>query len=454
MTGVDITFSKRVTADGNVNQFFDATTGTLTANNTICKTGRGNLTLAGGTAIDLNNSISVLPGSFVIQGAFTATNDLTASCNVTLSGIGILDGVANQRIDAVAGILTISSTLTKATNNLTLGGGTVIDIDNTITVVTGSLTIEDAFYATNNLIAGGNITLSGAAYLDGSGDQTIDAAGGTLTISSSLTKSTNNLTLGGDTAIHIDNTITVTGGSLTIKDAFCTTNNLIAGTDITLSGAAYLDGSGDQTIDAAGGTLTISSTLTKATNNLTLGGDTAIDLNGPVVVTAGSLTIQDAANIAANLTAGTGITLLGKATFDGIAAQAIDAGAGTLTANDTITKTGMGNLVLSGHDSQLRRSVRVSQGNLELRGNFFVRKNLYASQRVTLSNVIFNGKGEQKIRAKTIKIEGSIQKKTSGELILSCRELILSMSASSFQNHSPIRAGKGDIIVKISKPKY
>ena len=96
----------------------------------------------------------------------------------------------------------------------------------------------------------------------------------------------------------------------------------------------------------------------------------------------------------------------------------------------------------------------VAHGNLELRGNFFVRVKLsMASQQVTLSNVIFNGKGMQKIRAKTIKIEGSIQKKTSGDLILSCRELILPKCASSFPNHFSIQAGKGDIIFRTLKPR-
>ena len=61
----------------------DAVGGTLTVDALLNKTGAGNLTLGGGTAIDLNATVDVDAGNLVIEDNATAAADLLASGDIT-----------------------------------------------------------------------------------------------------------------------------------------------------------------------------------------------------------------------------------------------------------------------------------------------------------------------------------------------------------------------------------
>ena len=112
-----------------------------------------------------------------------------------------LRGRLAQRIDA--GTTLTAAALTKTgTGNLNLAGS-AIDLNGTVDVNAGSLTIENAFSAAGNLLASVNVSLAGAGTLDGVAGQRVDAEGGTL-VSLALTKTgAGNLTLAGDTLIDL-----------------------------------------------------------------------------------------------------------------------------------------------------------------------------------------------------------------------------------------------------------
>ncbi|MEQ8660516.1 MAG: hypothetical protein RLW62_06835, partial [Gammaproteobacteria bacterium] len=331
-----------VTLDGVVAQRLDAEGGTLTTD-ALSKAGAGDLTLGGGTAIDLNGTVDVDAGNLVIEDAASVAGDLLASGDVNLGAVAItLDGAA-QRVDAEGGTLTTAGLTKTNAGNLTLGGGTAIDLNGTVDVDAGNLVIEDAFTAAGDLLASGDLTLTGAAgTLDGGVAQRVDAEGGTLRTDGLTKTGAGNLTLGGATALDLDGTIDVDNGNLFIEDAFSAAGDLIASGDVSLAAAATLDGAGAQLVDA-GASLLAQSTLAKtAGTDLTLSGTVAIDLADDVAVAVGDLVVSEAFSAAGDLTAGTDVQLDGAGTLDGNATQRIAASGGTLSAADTLTKSGAG----------------------------------------------------------------------------------------------------------------
>ena len=172
------------------------------AGNTITKTTSGNLTLNGGTKVDLDGAVDVRMGGLTVTGGPLDAEGLLkagglvhlqGSSNnlygdVTGNGITFDNAVeadgGNQLFDATVGILLAGNTITKTTaGNLTLGGDTDIDLHGTVEVQDGSLFIEDDFHASADLLASQDITFAGSTVngeLDGIGDQRIDAQTGTL----------------------------------------------------------------------------------------------------------------------------------------------------------------------------------------------------------------------------------------------------------------------------------
>jgi len=152
----DLIFWDKVIANGTGNQAFDADgAGTdLIADDDIIKTTAGNLTLSAGTGAG---------SEIYLAGDVTTTDG-----DITLWDQVIANGSDSQRFDAVGGKLWATDTITKTTTgNLNLGGDDAIDLDGTVDVDAGSLTIEDDFSAAADLIASENVTLEGAATLDG-----------------------------------------------------------------------------------------------------------------------------------------------------------------------------------------------------------------------------------------------------------------------------------------------
>ncbi|MHC4740019.1 MAG: autotransporter outer membrane beta-barrel domain-containing protein, partial [Planctomycetota bacterium] len=129
----------------------------MDADGSITKITAGDLTLGGATAIRLG-------GDVLGTTDFDAADTITFEDNVTADG-------DTQRFDAGDGALWAKGTITKTTaGDLALGGDADIDLDGTVDVDDGSLTIEDDFSAAADLIASENVTFEGSvvnATLDG-----------------------------------------------------------------------------------------------------------------------------------------------------------------------------------------------------------------------------------------------------------------------------------------------
>jgi filamentous hemagglutinin family protein len=419
MAGSGIVLGSAVTADGTGNQTFDAGSGILSATGTITKTTAGNLTLGGAAGVNLGGTVEVQNGALAIEDAFTGQGDITASGDVTLAA-ATLDG-ADQRIDAVGGTLSASGAITKTTaGNLALGGDGGIDLGGVVQVQSGALAIEDAFTGQGDITASGDVTLGGAATLEG-GDQRIDAVGGTLSAGDTITKTiAGSLTLGGAAGIDLGGTVEVQDGTLAIEDPFTGQGNITAGSDVTLGGAATLEG-GDQRIDAVGGMLAAGDTITKTTaGSLALGGAAGIDLGGTVEVQDGALAVEDAFTGQGDVTASGDVTLAAGATLDG-ADQRMDAIGGTLSAAGAITKTTAGSLVLGGGTGiDLGGTVEVQSGALQIEDAFTGQGNITASSDVTLNSAATLEGGNQRIDAVggTLSAGDTITKTTAGNLAL------------------------------------
>ncbi|NVM24006.1 MAG: hypothetical protein HWN68_19780, partial [Desulfobacterales bacterium] len=170
----------------------------------------------------------------------------------------------------------------------------------------------------------------------------------------------------------------------------------------TFAAPVTADGTAAQTFDATTGTLLAKNTVNNAVGDLTLAG-TAITLNE---------------NVSA-----VGLTLDGPVTATKAAAQKFDAGAGTLLAKNTMTKTGAGNLTLGGATGiNLGGTVDVQSGNLTLEDNTTVAsdKTLKASGNVILAD------GKTLTGASSLTIEA-----TNGEIQAAGAGSTISVSGSS-----------------------
>jgi len=413
--------------NGAVDQTIEASAGSLLAQGTLDKVATGDLTLTGGSAIDLDGDVNVATGDLVISNGFSAAGNLTASGDIDLTGLASsLDGTGDQRIAAGNNLLT--DALTKPTASLTLGGAGNVDLGGTVNVQSGSLVVEDDFTAAGDLLGSTGVNLAGAGTLDVTVTQTVDAGTGTLTAQSTLDKiNTGDLTLAGDGGVDLDGDVNVAADDLVIGNDFTAAGNLTAGADLDLAGVdGTLDGAGDQTL-SAGSTLSANA-LSKATASLTLSGTSAIDLGGDVDATTGSLVVTDDFTTAGNLTAGTDVSLAGAGTLDGTADQTVDAVNGTLTADAALTKTGTGDLTLGGDAGiGLGATVDAQSGNLVVEDDFTAAGDLLASTDVTLQgNGVLNGAVDQTVEATagTLQAQGTLDKTATGDLTLTGGALI------------------------------
>jgi hypothetical protein len=210
-----------------------------------------------------------------------------------------------------------------------------------------------------------------------------DATSGTLLASDTITKSTpaaGGLTLSG-AVVDLDGAVAVSTGLLTITDQAYIADN-ITGAGVTFDAPVTADGGALQLFDATSGVLWAKNTITKiGSGDLTLAGETAINLDGTVDVQSptttagvgGNLFILHDFSAAGDLLATNNVVLAGSvvnATLDGDHDQWIDARNGTLTASGTISKTGAGDLTLHGGSGglavDLADTVSVSSGNLQV----------------------------------------------------------------------------------------
>ena len=248
----------------------------------------GNLTISGGSALDVTTSGATLDG-------------------VTVTG-------TNATLSVAASTIEVGTTTTTGTV-LTLDDGTTITNGNLIIDAGNTLDIESAGGAT---LDGVNVTNSGTIQVDSQlvldgvtiNGGTIDDTG-TLSVSASSEIENATVNGGGD--------ITVTGGTLTLSE--------VTLDDVTLAGSFT---NSDK--------LTIKDTVTL--NGATINGGSIDDIGTLSVSTAS--TIENATvDGGGNLTATSAPLTLSGVTLDDVSLTGLFTNSGTLTIDDTVTLTGV-----------------------------------------------------------------------------------------------------------------
>ena len=209
LTGVGVTLTGPATLIGPA-QRIDATTGVLLANNTVTKTSAGLLTLAGDTGINLMALVDVQAGDLLVEDAVDANanvqagsgsalflnggafaGDVMGQTGVGFGGAATFDGGVLQTVNAGAGALAATGTLTKTTaGDLALasaGGG--LDVDGNIAVHLGTVQLGDALTLTGNIVVRDDLDLNQPITLSGAGDQTLMSVLNDVLVNSTVTKS-------------------------------------------------------------------------------------------------------------------------------------------------------------------------------------------------------------------------------------------------------------------------
>jgi len=231
------------------------------------------------------------PDTFTPTAGGSTINVTTLETNLSSANVVVTTNTSAGTEDGDITVVDPISYGSPASNNLTLQADNDIFVNSTITAGDNNLTLQ----ATGNVnvnaainMTSGNLTSSGVDFTSNGGG-TITTTGG-------------NVDLSGHTgAVDIDAAIN-SGGSVDIAGSSINVGSNITGVGVTFGNTVTADGAGAQTFDAGAGTLTASGAINKATGNLTLGGDTDVDLNGAVTILAGSLTVGDPAHIAADVT--------------------------------------------------------------------------------------------------------------------------------------------------------
>ncbi len=280
--------------------------------------GKGNLSLAAGTTLDLNNLSPTVNG---LSGSGTVTNSLTSAVTLTTGG--------NNATSTFSGIVQDgngTTALTKiGTGTLTLSG--VSTYTGLTTVSSGTLQLGIASALPSGL-GKGNLLLNGALDLNGFAT-TVNGLSGSGTVTNSF------VTAATLTAGAADQTSTFSGNL----------QNGIGTTALTKTGTGTLTLSGNNTFSGAttisAGTLAMgSATGLSASSTLTLASAGTLDVNGFSIAIDGLLgtgTINNNGATPSTLTTGAGNA---STQFDGVIAN------GTNTI--ALTKSGTGTLTLTG----------------------------------------------------------------------------------------------------------
>ncbi|MBX9605645.1 MAG: filamentous hemagglutinin N-terminal domain-containing protein [Gammaproteobacteria bacterium] len=330
LTGMNIVMS-----GANADTEIRSTAGSLTLD-ALTKSNTGNLTLGAATGIDINGTLNVQGGDLILDGGFTAQNNLLAAGNITFQGAstGTFDGAGDQTVSATGAGHNITDTagavLTKTNaGNLILqatGGNLGVDASNRLGVaVTGGGAVR---VNTNNVFLQSASNLTVDALTTAAGANTVNiATTGTATLS--LTGANANLagdgitlSSAGDLTIGTSNNLAGTTVALTagtgVASATIDLNAIVSGsTSLSLTGAAATS-----TLDAAG----LSGALT-----FTASGDGTGNVTGGLTATYSGID---------SLVGGTGIdTLVGFRAY-----TITGANSGTASTPGSMTWSGIENL--------------------------------------------------------------------------------------------------------------
>jgi len=392
---------------------------TINAEGDINLKRRSGIYFTGGGGVELNS-----------DGIINLNADITAD-DVALNGEVEAFGRSNRTLDAGAGTLTVTGDITKS------GAGKLI------------LAGEDGINLAGDVTGdGGNhVVFENVVYATGSGDQKFDAETGTLTAKGDINKNTTgNLTLAGATIalegnVDVDNNLDL-NGPVTVADD----KALIAGGD--LHATATTSGLGDLNVEAdnitmddnvsAAGNLILNAAddiMVDGTVTTTNGGDIEIHSSDDTTVVTGDITsdddiLLDNTTVAGgNIVAQNNLTLNGELTLNSssVMPQDVKAVAGTLLAQEDITRTTQGTIRLYGGSGiDLNGTVDSQQGSLtigipSLSSEFTAAGDLKASDNIQMwQDGVFDGQGNQEVHAEdgSVLAFKTLTKTTDGDLTI------------------------------------
>jgi autotransporter-associated beta strand protein len=345
-----------VTKDGvgtltlsNANTYTGATTvsaGTLNIQNaTALGTTAGGVTVTAGAALQLQGGIAVGAEALTMNGAGVSADGALRSISGANSYAGVVTLASASRINADAGLLTLSGGITATNQNLTIGGTGDTTLSGVVGLGSGTLTKDGVgkltlsvanTYTGATTVSVGTLNIQNATALGSTAGATTVAAGAALQLQGGIAVGAEALTLNG-TGVNVDGALRSVGGANSYAGAISLGStsriNIDVG-DLTLSGGISALNF-DLSIGGAGNT-TLSGVVGLGSGSLTKDGVGTLTLSsvntytGATTVSAGTLNIQNAAGLgdtagATTVTAGAALQLQG-----GIAV-----GAEALTLNGT-----------------------------------------------------------------------------------------------------------------------
>ncbi len=385
-----------------------------------------------------------LAGASDGAGAMTAAKDIESGGNLTLGAAGntiTLKGNAkadnNLTLESDTFAVNGAGTTLSAGNDLTLEGSMTagndlslkadhdlagssdnlgnVEAKGLVKSNAGSIDISastNTIIIHNDVVAAQDVTLNQNVELVGAGDQTIEATAGTVDAKGTITKqapASDGLNLTAGTQNLLADDVDIQTGQLNVQGDLVAKGN-VEGVGVVLDGEVKMDAGSSQYISGGTGSVDAKKSVKKTVaGNLTIMGDTGVNIDGNLHAVAAA-TVKSAAgniNLAGDAVTGSGLMLSGPVIADGGANQVFDAGAGNLMTNKTVTKNNAGDLTLkAGMTNMLADEVDVQTGNLDIEGDLDAEDNLLATGDVHIKGVINNVAGN--IEGSNVTIDNDI----------------------------------------------
>jgi len=340
-------------------------------NATALGTTAGGVTVAGGSALELQGGITIGAELITINGNGIGAGGAIRSVSGTNSYNTNITLASDARVNSDAGTLTINPTAGNAfagAFNLTLGGAGNITVNDALAIGTGTLTKDGA----------GMLTLTAASTYTG----LTAISGGVLRaqIATALGTNAAGTTVANGAALELQGTITIVGEALTLSGTGIGGTGALRNTLNSNSFNGNITLAANSRVNSDSGVLTISPVAGSAfagAFDLTLGGAGSITVSRPITTGASAVTLDGAGTVIFNTNAAntyTGLTTISS----GILSVRNATGLGT---NAT------GTVVANGAQLQIRGTITVAGEALTISGT----GGGTGALRSTINNNSYNG---------------------------------------------------------------
>jgi hypothetical protein len=411
-----------VTFDGAVAQSINGSAASQTFNNfAVNKGGASTLNTGGSTVSLIMNNLTMTLGTFtapatldingntlLTAGTLTAGANITAAGNWTNNGGTFTPGAGSVTFDTGTANNLNGTAVTQTFNNFVLNksGGSLTGAGSTTTLtLNGSLTLTAGTFAAGTITAinlPGNWTNNGGTFTPGSSNVTFNSNAAPQSINGTavtqtfftitVNKTGQTLSTGGSTtALDLDGSLVLTAGTFPSPATLNIGGSFTEDTGFTFTPPPSItfDGSAAGNINGTLATKTFNDVVINKSNTLTgAGGTTALDINGNLTLTAGTLAAGTATTITVSgnwANTGTFTGGAGTVIFDG--AGNTQTLSGTTTFNNlTINHTGAGNADASG-------STLTVTGLLRVQGGTFISSSTFANVQIDSGQTLQGANG-------------------------------------------------------------